>query len=175
MRRLVEWVAAKLGPPRIIYDHAGDGSPYLSRYYLRGNYSMTDGSSPYDEHGNPKTNAIAPKGIGIYLHRFHRGDNDMELHNHPWKWSFSIILVGGYIEERRVGDRVIRRVLRAGRFNWIGSDDFHRVDLLDGDAWTLFVAGPKFGSWGFWDRFTKVFTPWREFLAKRQDKGQQPL
>src|SRR4051812_13096994 len=35
-------------------------------------------------------------GWRMYLHRFWAGD--LELHDHPWKWSFSLILWGSYTE-----------------------------------------------------------------------------
>jgi len=165
MRRLVEWAASKLQNPRIISDRNGT-SPYLSRFYIIGAPKMPDGSSPFEVGGAPKPDAVWPnKELGVYLHHFHRGDDERELHNHPWRWAFSIILAGGYIEERRGKDNVVRsRIVRPGTINIIRSTDFHRVDLLDGDAWSLFVAGPKFKGWGFWNRDTNVFLPWRQFI-----------
>jgi hypothetical protein len=153
LRTLLHWLAAKLPPPRVIYDRAGE-SPYLSRWYLLRHASK--------------------KGFALFLHRFHRGDDDVELHNHPWKWSASLILSGGYREERRV--RVFRhhwtivtRELRPGQINIILGDDIHRVELLDGEAWSIFLAGPHTGAgWGFWNRVTKEFTPWREFITRKR-------
>ena len=43
-----------------------------------------------------------------------------------------------------------------------------RVELLEEDAWSIFIVGPKIASWGFWCRRTHDFTPWREFLARKQ-------
>jgi hypothetical protein len=171
IRALVERIAARLGQPQVIYDVDGV-SPYLSRYYLLGRPRVADGSAPFDRFGNPHPEAIWPAGWGLYLHRFHRGDKDRELHNHPWQWSCSLVLAGGYREERRQGSEVVERLVRPGRLNWIGHDDFHRVDLLDGEAWTLFLAGPKVSSWGFWERATGGFTHWRAFLdSKRAGAG----
>lgn len=151
--------------PRVIMDLDGR-SPYLSRYYLRGRPRMPDGSEPFEPGGGTKEGAIDPPGWGLYLHRFHRGDLDRELHNHPWRWSLSLILAGGYLEERRQGDRIVRRRLRPGAINWIGQDDFHRVDLTDGECWSLFVAGPKVSGWGFWDRSSGEIIPWRTFVRR---------
>jgi hypothetical protein len=86
-------------------------------------------------------------------------------HRHPWRWAISLVLKGGYSEERRSGDSVVRRRVRPWRLNRLTDRDFHRVDLTDGDAWTLFLVGPITQSWGFWDRDTKRFTPWKEFLG----------
>jgi hypothetical protein len=40
---------------------------------------------------------------GVFLHWFHRSDADRELHCHPWRWSLSLGLWGGYEEERIEG------------------------------------------------------------------------
>jgi hypothetical protein len=93
---------------------------------------------------------------------------DRELHAHPWSWALSFIIAGGYSEERREFDKVTRREVPPLSFNFIRQSDFHRVDLIENDCWTLFLIGPKTKSWGFWDRETRVYTPWREFLARKQ-------
>jgi hypothetical protein len=164
MRRLLEKVTSKL-TPRVIYDRAGK-SPYLSRYYLVGRPYMADGSAAIDAFGNPHPDAIFPRGIGIYLHRFHRSDDDIALHSHPWVWARSLILAGGYVEERRIGSRVVRILVKPWSWRRINQDDFHRVDLLENDCWSLFIAGPKASSWSFWDRKTGETVPWREFIAR---------
>lgn len=140
-------LASKL-PCRVI---CGEQGPYLSRYTLR---ALDDGGM-------------------VYLHHFHRGDADRDLHNHPWPGS-SLILAGGYREERRVSDglggfTVEPRVYVEGDVNEIGPDTFHRVDLLNPEAgaWTLFTVGAKAQSWSFWDRDTGILTPWREALSRR--------
>jgi hypothetical protein len=158
MRQMVEWVASKLSPPRVIQDGLGR-SKYLIRWYLfgRGRPTMLDGTSPFDMWGNPKVGAVWPAvSWSIYLHRFHRGDVDRELHSHPWKWAVSLVLVGGYIEERRTVDgRIETKVIGPGSINRLRATDFHRVDLIDGEAWTLFLVGSR-------------EIPWREFLASKQ-------
>lgn len=162
-RALVRRIVPLLEEPRVIYDRDGK-SPYLSRYYML----FRDRSETGDRFP-----------INVFLHHFHRGDDDQALHNHPWHWSIAIILSGGYTEERRVVvDRrkhVIRRLLLPGRINVIHADDYHRVDLLDRDlgAWSLFIAGPRTGkSWGFWDRLTDVTVPWKTFIERK--RGIQP-
>jgi hypothetical protein len=167
MRRLLLGLGRLLGQPRVIFDRAG-GSPYLSRWYILGRPYMADGSSPIDRFGNPKPEAVFPRGLGVYLHRFHRSDDDFALHNHPWAWARALILAGGYSEERRESDhRTVRRHLRLPRdVVRIDADDFHRVDLLEEDSWSLFIAGPKSSSWGFWDRRTLEYVGWREFIGR---------
>jgi len=167
--RLLAKLSARLAPPRVIYDRAGR-SPYLSRYYLFGGPTMPDGSPPFEADGATRVGCAWPaRGFGLYLHRFHRGDDDAELHNHPWRVAVSIILAGGYHEERRVGERVERRLVKPGDVNVIFADDFHRVDLVEDEAWSLFVAGPKLQGWGFWDRVSGRFTPWRQFITAKRD------
>lgn len=125
----------------------GEQGPYLSRYTL----------------------SDMPDGGHVYLHFFHRGDADQELHNHPWSGT-SIILAGGYKEERRVGStaQIERRVYGPGETNVLEPDTYHRIDLIGGiGCWTLFTVSPKVQSWGFWDRHTGITTPWREALARR--------
>ncbi len=86
------------------------------------------------------------------------------MHSHPWNWSLAFILAGGYAEERRVGDRVIRRHLLPFSVNVIHSDDYHRVDLYGVDAWTLFLAGPRVDTWYFWDRCSKLRVRWDLYI-----------
>lgn len=160
--------------PRVIYDRAGM-SPYLSRFYLLGG-PRSKQEEVFDNRGSPVEGAVLEElPFNIYLHKFHRGDDDEALHNHPWKWSVSFILAGGYAEERRVPaseglppnkawDTVERRLVLPFTFNIIRDNDFHRVDLLEEDAWSIFFAGPKTQNWGFWDRDTNKFWPWREFI-----------
>lgn len=166
MRSLVEWVASKLPKPRVIMNRSGE-APYLSRYYLWNKPKMADGSSPFDSLGNPKPEAIWKTGVGVYLHKFHQSDDDEgALHNHPFRWSCSLILVGGYLEYRRLHDSIVKRLIKPFRLNWIDCDDFHRVELLQKDAWSLFIVGPRTQSWGFWNPIDLSVTPWRQFLEK---------
>ena len=161
LRNVLTKVGRRLAP-RVIFDRDGL-NPYLSRYYLL-----------FRDRGDEASRFP----FNVFLHFFHRGDDDEALHNHPWKWSVSVILKGGYVEERRVGLRIIRKVLRPGRINIIRADDYHRVDLLQPKrgAWSLFIAGPRTGkSWGFWDRDTRVYTPWRTFIAQRRGVDERTI
>jgi len=148
MRKICEWLAKHL--PHITIP-TPDGKAYLTRYYLFG----------------------ADRAWGnVFLHHFHSSDMDMApsgtfyLHNHPWPWSFSIILVGGYTEERRqTDDTITTKVFKPGSINTLSDKDFHRVELLGNDGWSLFFTGwrSKKRSWGFWDRVTKEYKDWKNF------------
>ncbi len=168
MRWLLKQVV-KLLTHRMIFDRDGK-KPYLSRYYISKPPRMADGSDPFDKLGNPKPDSIWPKGIGVYIHQFHEGDMDQNPHSHPFEWAVSLILAGGYKEERTVGKsiRFTTKTFTPGMLNFLKSTDFHRVDLLEEDAWTLFIVGPKTTNWGFKDRNTGVVKNWREYLDEKR-------
>lgn len=131
-----------------------DGTPYLTRWYLWPGKPRTDGDG----------DALALP-FAVFVHFFHRGDEDRDPHNHPWNISAAFVLAGGYREER--GDCV--RTFKPGSVNIIRKDDYHRVDLLDpaNGSWSLFVAGRNVSSWGFRDDRTGEHIPHREYLARK--------
>lgn len=108
------------------------GVPYLSRWY------------------------VIPRNriVNVYLHKFERSDDDM-LHDHPW-YSLSFLLKGEMLETSFKGVRHIPRfipVFRSAKFA-------HRLDIVKGPVYTMFVTGPVIRSWGFysWD---KTWFPWK--------------
>lgn len=121
------------------------GEDYLLRFYI-------------------KHNGLLP---GIYLHRFFRGDQDRELHNHPWLWSFSFILTGGYVEERLTRKGIRFKTRKPLRFNLLSGKTFHRVDLVNkqSGAWTIFCSGKEYKDWGF--LCDGEFIPHKEYLENR--------
>jgi hypothetical protein len=103
------------------------------------------------------------KTFGVFLHRFVASDEPGRFHDHPWSWAVSLILRGGYLEERRRRDdsASTTRWLGPGHINVIRPHRFHRVELRDGrPAWTLFIHGPKVRRWGFLDAATGTFRFW---------------
>ncbi len=142
-RRFLEWFAPHLPLRKII---GGDEALYLSRYTL------------FDFPWSKRR---------IYLHRFHRSDEDRDLHNHPWTRSYSLVLLGGYREERLQDGKVIVRDVYPGSINVIDPNTFHRVDLLNGDAWTIFFTGTLLQDWGFWDRDTNKFVDHKTYLLAK--------
>src|SRR5437868_2995851 len=74
-----------------------DGAPKIHRHYLVG----------------------TRKTFGVFLHHFVGSDSPTEFHDHPWSWSLSLVLRGGYSEERRRRHdaTVTRRWLGPGRLN----------------------------------------------------------
>lgn len=170
VERICKWVAARRVCRPITRD---DGAPYLDRYYLFGS--------------EPKyfpevvSTVLGWLPFMVFLHHFRDSDHDVELHNHPWDLSVSLVLTGGYTEERRSENlrpehwnpayEVRTREVRPGRLNVIRATDFHRVLLKGKDAWTIFVTGRKAQSWGFWHPKTGEFLPWREHLERRRTQA----
>ena len=130
----------KLWPFGWVREIPRENGPYLTRYSLREQKRGGGG------------------GFRVYLHRF--WDHDVELHNHPWSWSFSIILTGSYTEtyfDAAPGGAIDRgrkppfRTRRVRWFNWIPDTRYHQITALHGNVRTLFFGGPLHGkSWGFW-------------------------
>lgn len=151
--RLLNWFAARR---RSFTIPNLDGSPYLWRVLLRGRLTGENKRPP----------------LSLYLHQFHSSDGDRDLHNHPWDWSLSIILWGGYVEEKRQRDgTIITRRLWPFMINWLGPKDFHRIRELKGrETWTLFIAGRKTRDWGF--MVNGIFIPHQAYM---QAKGFKPI
>lgn len=110
------------------------GTPYLTRYFAAG-------WSPYRNVPGP----------ALYLHHFTASDPNDSVHSHPWDWGCSLILVGGYIEHRCSADGNLHSVDRfePGAVNVLEPTDRHRIDLIERDCWTLFLAGRYQQPWGF--------------------------
>lgn len=110
-----------------------NGRPYLDRYFAAG-------WSPSNKRSGP----------AIFLHHFLSSDPDTEVHSHPWGWSASLIIAGGYREQRCGPDKQTHeRVYRPGDVNILESDDRHRVELLTHDCWSVFLAGNFEKMWEF--------------------------
>lgn len=108
--------------------------PYLIRYFAAG-------WSPHNKRSGP----------ALFLHHFLASDPLGEVHSHPWEFSASIILVGGYREYRCTGTGSVEeaRTFRPGDINVILPTDRHRIELLEADCWTLFLAGSFERDWAF--------------------------
>jgi hypothetical protein len=111
---------------------APNGTPYLERYFA-------SGWSPTNRRPGP----------AIFLHHFVASDPDDQVHSHPWGWSASLIVVGGYREERCVEGQMVVREYHPGDVNVLEADDQHRIDLLSGDCWSVFMAGSFAKAWTF--------------------------
>lgn len=162
MRALLKLITSKLGESNTYYDKDGI-SPYLTRWYLLG-----DRPDPDEMLKGQNKEGVRDSTFNLFIHCFHRSDSDHELHSHPWAWGVSLVLAGGYREERREGDRVVTKDVRPFTINALTGDTYHRVELFEDDAWTLFVVGPKVSTWYFWDRHKLACAKWRDFLNARR-------
>lgn len=129
LSRLLEQYAARL-PYRHI--PMPDGKPYLIRYLV-----------------------AESADTSIYLHHYIGSDAERWLHDHPWRQSVGIPLVGSYVEERLVAldpyCGPITRFRRIRRFfpNVITARTFHRIVSVTPGTWTLFIGRDRFKEWGF--------------------------
>lgn len=129
MTRFCEWLASKA---KAHFSITPGGKPYIERFYMG-----------------------KPFGIGVFLHQYLDPDGDRQLHNHPWRWSMGIPLVGGYKEERLthmcpfLGVQFVIRNIWWLRPNYIRGFDFHRIASVKPGTWTLFIHGERLGGWGF--------------------------
>lgn len=103
--------------------------------------------------------------LNIYLHRFMRSDDDRALHDHPWS-NVSVLLRGRYVEHTiAAGGIHIRTERRAGNVKIRPSGtSAHRIELTDGDCWTLFMTGPRYRHWGF-HCTDRGWVHWEDFTA----------
>lgn len=131
-RAMRHWLEAFV--PRLEVQHIQPfGLPYLDRYFV-------SGWTPTRPQPGPK----------LFVHHFLASDPNDQVHSHPWAWSASLILIGGYREERCApdGSRSVQ-VYEPGQMNILEATDKHRIDLLQADCWTLFLAGEYQQPWGF--------------------------
>jgi len=159
---------------RIILDRKNE-SPYLLRHYLL----FTDrGKFPFN----------------IFIHKFMQGDDDEDVHDHPWGF-FHLVLSGGYWEELANNqngnlNEGTKRVWRApGYWKIVDAEYKHRIELGEENPWTIFIPFRKTNEWGFWvqkhvtsadgsikykeSSWTKV--PHEKYLEERKKRSSRRL
>lgn len=108
----------------------------------------------------------------VYLHQILRSDDDRALHDHPWP-NVSIVLWNRYREITPVKqgqpphhdfyhDGLTHRIVKMLRPRFRRATDAHRLEIIDGPVWSLFITGPWQRTWGF--RCAKGWVPWHEFV-----------
>lgn len=108
----------------------------------------------------------------VYLHQFRRSDDDRALHDHPWLFNASWLLLGSYVEHTPRG----ARLRQEGAFKLRVGRALHRVALFpcagappgtgrgaERPVWTLFITGPKVREWGF--ACPNGWRHWRDYTA----------
>ncbi|MDF1693939.1 MAG: hypothetical protein P1U47_16300 [Zhongshania sp.] len=91
---------------------------------------------------------IVPRNrlFNVYLHHVTGNDPDVNLHDHPWLFNYSMVLRGEIEEEMPASTRTLSTgslTARLGRAP-------HRLLLKTPDSLTLFITGPKIRKWGFY-------------------------
>jgi hypothetical protein len=99
--------------------------------------------------------------FNVMLHKFIGSDDDRALHDHPWV-SLSFLLKGELIEvlQSDWGNQKWRYIKRF-RPVFRRAVHAHRLILIEGPAWTLFITGPVIRSWGF--HCPNKWVHWRDF------------
>lgn len=145
LRNLILRIAPRLiacshrRPPDIVI--GGEADPYMLRWWLI-----------------PRN-----RWFNVYLHRFLRSDDDRALHDHPW-WNLSVLLDGRYVEHTiSPGGIHVRTPRRAGDLKFRRAAAAHRIELVDGPCWTVFVTGPRLREWGF--HCPQGWRHWRLFTS----------
>lgn len=123
------------------------GEPYLIRYVLAGVDCL--------EHHDPGCK------YHVFLHEIHTADSDRENHSHPWAKSYSLILQGGYIEQRF---GLHTRHYGVGDVNQLALDDYHSIKSVQDGTTTLFIGGPAVADWGF--LCDGIHVPHREYFKR---------
>lgn len=141
--------------------------PYEQRILRRLTLRRGDGTTYLDRWG-----ISHPRLGGVLLHRMDAPDPGVDLHDHPW-WFVSLILAGGYVEERastrlasEIAGMAEARERRTGQYEPRGTritrrrwsvrtlpcTECHRIVALTGRrSWSLVINGPRRGTWGFYE------------------------
>jgi hypothetical protein len=112
---------------------------------------------------NPQTtrwHLFTWRGWQLSLHRWHRSDDDRALHDHKAD-NVSISLTGRFREvlfhptcDYPRGDRVYTLAVRWPLIPYFRKAETpHRVELIDGPVWTLWLRWPARRRWGYWCSF----------------------
>ena len=130
------------------YTHIkGEGTDeiYMYRFWL---------FNPYRKEGH---RAWLPS---VRVHNIQRPDRDRHLHDHPWD-ARTFILSGGYVERRKDG----RHYRMSGDTVSLRFGEYHTIEQVLPNTWTLFITWRMRGDWGFLVNGRKVVHT--EYLAGR--------
>lgn len=89
--------------------------------------------------------------FSVYIHGIYRADEDLHLHNHPWK-IWTIILWGGYVEQLyNVGISNSPRIRKPGHVAYAKIKDFHKIkEMIKSPTYTLAIVGSRVDNdWGY--------------------------
>lgn len=137
-------------PPDFVI--GGKESPYMLRWYLI-----------------PRN-----RWFNVYLHKILRDDDDRALHDHVAA-NISIVLRGSYDEiapdvkaaatpHMRIADMpLVTKRRRVGSVVFRRASDAHRLEVVSGPVWTLWIKGPNVRDWFFHCKQGPVL--WSDFVS----------
>ena len=112
--------------------------------------------------------------FAICLHWILKPDAEPYLHDHPASF-LSLILRGGYAEERQIGDGPVEhRVHRWYNFIRASRQDKHRIIFARKNTLTLCFMGPKRQEWGF-TLEDGSWISWQSYYAKQRAETKANL
>lgn len=100
----------------------------------------------------------------VYFHKINESDGQ-HVHDHPW-WNVSIILRGCYREHLHDGTARIRR---PGHIIFRSALQLHRLEVIEGPVYTLFITGRHRRHWGFMT--PTGWVPWEDYTGPRGRGG----
>lgn len=134
---------------RTPYSHlpSNEDPSYMGRFWL---------FNPYTK----KKTLISWIPFSIRIHHIKRADAERHPHDHPWD-ARTIILIG-YYEEYRLGDR-FTHLRGPGDTATLGFNQYHSITRVSTHGvWTLFISWRYQGVWGFMKDGKKI--PHDEYL-----------
>lgn len=122
---------------------------------------------------------VSGKYFGIYIHKFHRSDDNSSLHDHPWNF-ITIPLKHGYNDcvfdggsDENGKPTFLRTRMKPFHAYYRKATHIHFVELLqdmflpvDKQAWTLVIRFKYIKWWGFWKK--GVFTRFNEYFQQNR-------
>ena len=154
LRRCLAFASSR--PPDVVI-----GDDYIERWHV-----LTTSSPPME--GKPRLPQTSSLLAGlarllgvenVYVHRISGSDPGRHLHCHPWA-NTTLLLAGVYDEEDETGRRIQR--IPGDVVRRRDPKALHRLHLVDGPAWTLFVTGRWQRVWGF--ACPQGWRPWFEYV-----------
>ena len=84
--------------------------------------------------------------FSLKLHKFTAGDNTSALHDHPWRWFYTLPINRGYCERVERPDEPTEtyyRFVKPGRIHRRDGSMRHAVIMCEGGpVWTVILCGP---------------------------------
>lgn len=140
----------------------------MKKKIIYGCEARGDANSPY----LTRWELLVCKRFAIYLHKFHRSDDNSSLHDHPWNF-ITIPLWGGYNDctfnggvDNSGNPTFNRQRLRPLSITYRPATHVHFVELINNKvAWTLIIRFKYVRWWGFWNK--GIFTIFHEYFVQK--------